>query len=342
MANLLISDVCDMRCPYCFAVHHMQARTGAVFIDLDTFERHLDFLDRSGIDEIRLLGGEPTLHPRFPEIIERARQRQKIIVIFSHGLLSERTLAAIEAIPPDECTVLVNTNATRTPGVPSPAEIERRRAVLLRLGGRALLGFNIYSTDFQLDPLLPLIEEAGCIREIRLGLAQATLEGGNAYLHPKQYPVVGQKIAQFAGRAAEYGVKLAFDCGFVRCMFTEHELEMLCAAGTEPHWSCSPILDIDLHGGVMHCFSMGRKVSAELSDEVNAADLRAAFSTQAEPYRAAGIYRHCSVCRFKHNGGCSGGCLAATIRRFRRGSARIKVPKEVTIAVDTHNTILNL
>lgn len=334
MANLLISDVCDMRCQYCFAVHHMQARTGSAFIDLDTFERHLDFIDRSGINEIRLLGGEPTLHPQFSEIIARARQRRKIIVVFSHGLLSERALTVIESLAPDEISVLVNTNATRTPGTINTAEMDQRQNVLRRLGERALLGVNIYSTDFQLDPLLPLIEAAGCAREIRLGLAQTTLEGGNTCLHPKQYPAVGRKIAQFAVRAAEYGIRLAFDCGFVRCMFTEHELEMLHAAGTDLHWNCSPILDIDLHGGVMHCLSMGVKVHTQLSDDMMATQLRAAFSKRLEPYRVAGIYRHCSVCRFKQNGGCSGGCLATTIRRFRHSSSRIEVPKEVTIAVD--------
>ncbi len=53
------------------------------------------------------------------------------------------------------------------------------------------------------------------------------LAGGNAYLHPKQYPAAGARIAAFARDAAAAGVALQFDCGFVRCMFADEDLEML-------------------------------------------------------------------------------------------------------------------
>ena len=121
MANLVVADVCNLKCPYCFAQDHMRARRAAsapAFISLEAFEARLDFLNRSGIHEIRLIGGEPTLHPRFPELVERARRRGKHIAVFSHGLLSEKALVCLEALSPDECTVLVNMNASRFPNGP--------------------------------------------------------------------------------------------------------------------------------------------------------------------------------------------------------------------------------
>jgi molybdenum cofactor biosynthesis enzyme MoaA len=77
MANLVVADACNLKCAYCFARDHMQAskdNAAPAFISLATFEARLDFLDRSGIGEIRLIGGEPTLHPQFPEMIRRARR----------------------------------------------------------------------------------------------------------------------------------------------------------------------------------------------------------------------------------------------------------------------------
>ena len=116
MANIVVSSVCNCKCPYCFAETFLDAAKSHprdVFISLEDFERRLDFLDRSGIDEIRLIGGEPTLHPQFTKLIERASARGKHIVVFSHGLLREDVLACLEALPADSCTVLVNMNATR-------------------------------------------------------------------------------------------------------------------------------------------------------------------------------------------------------------------------------------
>jgi hypothetical protein len=322
-----------MRCAYCFAEDHMQTAIGdhaQTFITLDTFEARLDALDRSGIDEIRLIGGEPTLHPQFPALIERARRRGKHLVVFTHGLISERALAVLEAIPVDACTILVNTNASRHIDGPTPDEQARRRAVLLRLGARALPGFTIDTPGAALDFLLSLALETGCQPKIRLGLAQPILSGRNRYLHPKQYPLVGQPIARFAQAAAQYGITVELDCGFVRCMFSETELEMLHAAGVETAWRCSPILDVGIDGTIMHCFSLGSRVVLRPTDSATATDLRAALADQVRPYRAAGIYKACSSCSFKLTGACTGGCLSATLQRFRASPApRLVVPEEV-------------
>lgn len=66
--------------------------TAVHFISLADFTQRLDFLKRSNIHEIRLIGGEPTLHPQFPDLIRLAQQRGKHIVIFTHGLIARRAL----------------------------------------------------------------------------------------------------------------------------------------------------------------------------------------------------------------------------------------------------------
>src|SRR5512147_2414606 len=116
MANLVVADVCNMKCAFCFARDYLDASnadSAPRFIALDVFEQQLDFLARSGINEIRLIGGEPTLHPHFPELIAAAQQIGKHIVVFTHGLLSETVMACLESLPVEQCTVLVNVNATR-------------------------------------------------------------------------------------------------------------------------------------------------------------------------------------------------------------------------------------
>ena len=61
MANLAISAVCNQSCSYCFTVDHLNASgTHRDFLDVGDFDERLSFLERSGINEVRLLGGEPT------------------------------------------------------------------------------------------------------------------------------------------------------------------------------------------------------------------------------------------------------------------------------------------
>ncbi len=328
MANIIVSNVCNMHCPYCFADAHMHATDSVNFIDIETFEARLDFLDRSGIEEIRLLGGEPTLHPRFAELVKCAQKRNKHIVVFTHGVLSETALSALESLAPDSCTVLINTNATRQRSIQIETDRTRRNEVLSRLGGRALVGFTIYTPQFSLKHLVDLIEETGCRRTIRLGLAQPELGRRNKYLHPQQYPAVGQAIMDFARQVVDKQITLEFDCGFVRCMFTEDDLEFLHHNNINIGWRCNPILDIDINEQVLHCFSLATDYHTRLPSDVTAAELRDVLEDRLRPFRTVGVYRSCSSCAFKRNGGCMGGCMAQTLLRFRRHgrSMRLQVP----------------
>lgn len=332
MANIVISEVCNLKCPYCFArqfLENARTHTDSIFISPEDFEARLDFLDASGIHEVRLIGGEPTLHPRFTEMVERARERGKSIVVFSHGLMSERALACLETLPPGDCTVLVNINATRHRDQPDEREMTQRRSTIARLGQRVQLGFNIYSPRFQLDFLLPLIEETGCQRAIRVGLAQPILDGQNAYLHPKQYPVVASRLVRFAQNAMARGIRLDFDCGFVRCMFSEADLKVLEQAGTPFEAHCNPILDLAITGEAIHCFPLTGKVELPAGSGMDAGQMRERLSRQTHVYRSAGIYKECSTCLHKQNGVCSGGCLAVTLRRFQHTAIRLDVPTSI-------------
>jgi radical SAM protein with 4Fe4S-binding SPASM domain len=328
MANLTVSAVCNQHCPYCFTSDHLgDSRVSRSFLEVRDFDARLDFLDRSGIDQVRLLGGEPTLHPEFPRLIKHAQARDKKIVVFTNGLMPEEPLACLEELSAKECNVLVNVNE---PAEAGEETIKRQRTTIRRLGERALLGFNIYRTDFQPDFLLSLVAETGCRPAVRLGLAHPCLSGDNRYVHPNQYVAIGRKIVRFARVAARAGVTVEFDCGFVRCMFSDEDLKTLEALGADVGWRCNPILDVGIDGRVVHCYPLSRLGSLPLTPETDAPALRKAFESITRPYRQAGVFQECSTCPFKQSGVCQGGCLAATIRRFRHTPFSLVVPHQET------------
>jgi hypothetical protein len=192
-----------------------------------------------------------------------------------------------------------------------------------------LLGFNIYRVNCQFEFLLPIIAETGCQPVIRLGMAQPCLSGTNQYIRPSQYRLVGTKIVRFAQVAADAGVTLEFDCGFVRCMFSERDLETLKALGAGVGWRCNPILDIDVTGRVIHCYPLSRFAHFRLAPEADASTLRGAFELRTQPYRQSGVYQECATCPSKHSGECTGGCLSVTMRRFRHTPFSFHIPREV-------------
>jgi MoaA/NifB/PqqE/SkfB family radical SAM enzyme len=337
VTNLVISTVCNRHCAYCFALDHLAAQGeggGAGgdgrFLPLEGLQARLDFLDRSDMDVVRLLGGEPTLHPRFVEVVARARATGKAVTVFSNGLMPPQALSCLASLPAGACSVLVNVNEPDGERNGSRGGngrgYERQREALRRLGERGWIGFNIHRTDFQPGFLLDLVAETGCRPAIRLSMAQPSLSGTNRYIHPNQYRAVAVKIVAFARAAAGAGVRLEFDCGFVRCMFSDDDLAILKSAEANMGWRCNPILDVDIEGRVLHCYPLARLGTLPLTAEATAPALRAAFEARTQPYRQAGVFGECSRCPFKAEGSCTGGCLAATIRRFRHTPFRLEMP----------------
>jgi hypothetical protein len=236
-------------------------------------------------------------------------------------------LECLADLPPEACSLLVNMNAA---GRRPDQEAERRYQVLQCLGPRVLMGYNIYQVDFNADHLLPLILETGCRKAIRLGLAQPSLGAHNQCLHPKQYPLVAPGILRLAQKAHASGIRLEFDCGFVRCMFSQADLDALQSFDVRFGWHCGPVPDIDLSGRALHCFPLANSIAASIGCIIKLEDLIDALSAQTRLHRIAGIYRECSTCQFKLGGECRGGCLANTLLRFRRSSLHVTLPGDLS------------
>jgi len=311
MANICLTSVCNRQCSYCFAQEHGDAPD---FMSIDDFKRSLDFLEQSKIDQVRILGGEPTLHPDFKEIMALSKDTGQKILLFTNGLFSDEILDYLMNIPPETLRVMVNVTPLDSM---KRKDVAQQHHVIKKLGPRAALSFNIFRPDISFEILIELIEGSEAQKMVRLGLALPCLNGNNESLHPRQYPYVGSRIVSFATQAANHDIRISFDCGFVPCMFSKEGLDALKHAKADIGWRCNPILDITPAGQVLHCFPLAQMYSEPLKERLKAGALRAKFVEKSHDFRQAGIYRDCALCDLKHSEVCPGGCLGATIRRFQ-------------------------
>lgn|GEM_PF-1500420 len=296
MANISITSECDRGCTYCFAAATAGGAATVPHMSAATFELALDFLERSGIDQARLLGGEPTLHPEFIRLAEMALRRGLRLLVFTHGDMPERTLRWLSETSPERVAVLVN--ATSVDAVP--------RRTLASLARRVTLGFTITSPLFDASPLLGLIREFNLSPGIRFGLAHPAAGGSNAFLGPDDYTEAGRRLAEFAEVARAAGVTLSFDCGFVPCMFPR---EFAAEAATGSH--CAPILDILANGDVAACYPLAGLAREALPEYETADWLRRRFETRIGLRARPSIFSECTGCEHREAGRCAGGCMAA-------------------------------
>jgi radical SAM protein with 4Fe4S-binding SPASM domain len=322
MANISLTATCNRACSFCFAEDAMAAQDGhSRYLAAERFDAALDFVERSGIREARLLGGEPTIHPLFTEFVDRVMARHMRLAVFSGGLIPEKALRRLEDIPVERLTLLLNVIA---PGG-DPRQIGRQEDVLRRLGGRVVLGVTIESPAVDLDFLLEMIERFDLARGVRLGLAHPSVGGANAYLHPRHYPEVGRRVAAFGRRARDRGVALEFDCGWVPCMFPPGALDELAKTKNDVGLRCNPILDLLPDGQVISCYPLAAHASEPLTVVADAQSLRRQFTERQQQDRQVMLYRECDTCDWRARGECTGGCLAASLRRVRRRDFSITV-----------------
>lgn len=324
MANLSITARCNRKCSYCFAMETLDALGGDVaHMSLDGFERSLDFLQRSGMEEARLLGGEPTIHPDFPSMVDRVMDRGMRLMVFSGGMIPEKALAKLAAAPEERVRVLINVVA---PQEGNPAGTRKQEAVYGRLRGRVILGLNITSPAVRPEFLLELIDTFGLARRVRLGVAHPTIDGSNEYLHPRHYPEVGRRVTLLGLRAAQRNVELDFDCGWVPCMFPDGALRALGKGSEEVGLRCNPILDLLPDGRAISCYPLASHAVAEVDMFDDAAALRARFASGQRSDRVLMLYKKCSDCDWRARGECTGGCLAGSMRRLRSAASTPDTP----------------
>ncbi len=90
MANILLTNRCNQKCSYCFAKSEMEKKNKEM--SFSDFEKVLDFLGGSREKKVRLMGGEPTLHPKFKEIVEASLKRGFSVQIFTNGIFDKNIL----------------------------------------------------------------------------------------------------------------------------------------------------------------------------------------------------------------------------------------------------------
>jgi len=312
VANIAITSQCNLSCLYCFAQAEFNRKERPVqHMPLPIYAQALAFVKRSQIHQVRILGGEPTLHPQFIEFLQMARETGLPIQLFSNGLISESILEFLSEFSPEQLNIILNVTRLEEGGIFDDA-LER---VMQRLHDKIVTGLNIYRLETALDFLIDLIIKYDLQKSIRLGIAHPCVGYQNRHLHSRYFPRIGEKIANLAMAAQPKGIRINLDCGFTTCMFAGYDLEQL---GLNPQLGnhCQPILDILPDGHVISCYALSGVGRVALTESSTAEELRRFFAEKTQAINRIGVYKICSICNYRSQELCSGGGTCHKVERL--------------------------
>lgn len=93
-----ITNNCNLQCPICFTHNRPDKIYNKSLEELDAILDHIE-AEQTGLDLLNLTGGEPTLHPRLFELLDRCRARSfRRVSMNSNGIVLGRDRAFAEKI----------------------------------------------------------------------------------------------------------------------------------------------------------------------------------------------------------------------------------------------------
>jgi sulfatase maturation enzyme AslB (radical SAM superfamily) len=323
--NVLVSNSCNRRCPYCFAAERVsytssegsEPKAAPRFISVEDFDRVVEFAARSRVGKFGILGGEPSTHPRFPALLERALQKELEVKVFTNGLWRARDIEAVGRLEGDlakRLTLVVNVNQ---PEITQQREQERQRRLLEALGRMCVLSFNVYDVEFDPLFLIDLILRFKTRRHIRLGVAQPLAELESEHVGVERYGELSPRIMKLVEACDEHDIAVGFDCGFTLCMFTPEQIGRLQLAGSRFKASCGPAVDVGTDLSIWSCFPLSTFAGgASLTDFENVEQVVRYFQKQYERLYWTGAMAECVGCKYLKRRQCPGGCAAHVYRKF--------------------------
>lgn len=314
MLQVMLTDYCNQACPYCFAREQLHA--------CDRHELSLENLDTIigihrawGLPLISLVGGEPTLHSRFAEVMSRiAASGCPRIHLFTNGLLLPAKSDCLARL--SNVTYLVNLNPPDTYSRRNAENLDYFLRTCAPRSMDASIGTTVYEPDPDLGFLLDYALNYG-IDDVRIGLAHPVYcPGGaasNRWLTLAECRACSEAIVAFVERAVEHRVAVSYDCHYPLCMFTSAQLQRLRRAqpGRKPLFSLDCLSQVTVKPDLtlFTCFTCGAIFNTRrLTEFETPAELLAYFGDRFAVFEEAPGYEECESCE-AYGRTCCGGCL---------------------------------
>ncbi|MCP4715207.1 MAG: radical SAM protein [Deltaproteobacteria bacterium] len=322
--NILLTTRCTRKCPYCFAKERVsfpdesgRNKKAPLYISESNFAKAIDFTIASGQQTIGILGGEPSLHPQFADLMAYTWSRGLNTRIFTNGMWASEQLEIFENVEPDFRRFVHLVLNINEPGITSAKEARLQEQLLERLGRHCTLSYNIYRTEFEPEFLVNTIKKFKTRPSIRLGVCQPLAQMDSQHIDVSDYRDMVPSLMKLTALCDKNNIQLGFDCGFTFCMFTAEELGKLMLAGARFKARCGPAIDIGTDLSTWACFPLSTfSQGTLLSSFKNKKELDKYFRKHFGRLYRTGALPECINCRYRKRRQCSGGCAAHVYRKL--------------------------
>lgn len=292
--NILISDICNRKCPFCFADCSTKV-TPSKFMSLDDIRTVIKFLRKSNINVFRCIGGEPSLHPKFIEIIDIIIDSGLRLMLFTNGVMSKRKVDKLyELYNVNKLQILCN--ITKTP-TDTAGQLAQREYFFSKLALVSEASITIHEPLFDYGYILDIIKTRRMMPRVRIGIAHPIAGVENTFLHKEDFKEFSIRLQEMVKDAAQHCIFIGTDCGMPMCIGGKN--------------ICNPIIDVGVNLDVWSCFPLRGVNVRKLSDFEDYSHAYSYYLNKFHKYRKIPLFDECVSCQYADK--CHKGCVAHKI-----------------------------
>lgn len=261
MANIALTKYCNLNCPYCFA-QSMMTDSEKQNIEINSLNQILEWLKKTPEERIGLIGGEPTLHPQFKEILKiinnYCEENNKESILFTNGILLKKFLPYISP----KMSILININSPlymseiNFNSLLETLDILYKQNKISGNNTQVTCGCNICLEINNYDFFWNIVEKYK-INQIRVSVTAPVLK---EYKDNKEkyYEKLKPIFLNFISEAQKRKILINIDCNHIpKCYFSNSEIDFIlynCKENIFKEDCCSPCIDITANFEATCCF----------------------------------------------------------------------------------------
>lgn len=337
MPNIMITKRCNLSCPYCFANSFVN-KADHGDMSMEVLEKILEFILRDGsADDVGLIGGEPSCHKRFGDILGLLAQEERLkqVTLFTNGVMLGEYM---EQLANDKFKVLINCNEPSHMGENWGKLKDTLKQIRDRgWKKRVTLGINFYSLDLDYTYMLRLAE---LFQPENLRVSVSVPNNSEyAYEPLEHFKAMKPKIFSFFKELQHLGVIPFFDCNiFPPCLISVEEMRQFSRWGERNPFlrlknhptGCRPVIDIMDDLTAVRCFGLSEYTRVPIHEFATLTDLRNYYLRWIDAYGVNTYYdKKCMGCYQYKAMRCSGGCLVYKIDRIQKNRNAVEERNEL-------------
>ena len=313
MPNIILTEYCNLNCSYCFANKMIdESDINNKNISLEQLKTILLWLAPTASSSdfsFGLIGGEPTLHPQFKEILHLVNDFNEMTksnsIIFTNGLTLDKYIHLIGS----STSILVNVNKLNLNQNKKLIEGLNLVDGLNWFNNRQVtLGCNLYLEEQNYNYFWDIVDKYPSIQIVRMSVTAPNSQDlkTNKELY---YLSMKENFLNFLKQAKDRNIKISYDCNQIPlCFFSDKEKELILSLGDYDLF-CSPVIDITPDFKATCCFGV-YNTPIDCFKFNNLEELKRYFQSQMTLKTINNNNSMCKDCEKIQLLQCQGGCLS--------------------------------